>query len=306
MSPNLLGRCLFPLLVVAAPVMAEPVQATLMFRFFGYVPNTTLSLVAGIIYLVLGFVLAFIVVRHKNWWALCLPIGAIGSGIGFFFRRQMPSHPDSKGILIAQQVFVVCMPALFLAFNYIVYGRLLLYTLGRRHTLLRPTIIATVFVSSDILTFLVQAIGGSISINQKTADLGRNIFKIGIILQAVSYFIFIFLIIYTHIHVKREGRTTGRERWWIIFWSIYFSSILITIRSIFRLIEQFEGKSSIVVTQEAYFYVLDVLALMLAIAVYIPWWPAKYMFTDTIVDPDAYKMEDRRLQTEDRSAGNSV
>ena len=79
-----------------------------------------------------------------------------GSGIGFFFRRLNASNPNSKGDLIIENVLITCMPALFLAFNYILYGRLLLHTLGRRHTLLRPTIIATVFVTSDVVTFLVQ------------------------------------------------------------------------------------------------------------------------------------------------------
>lgn len=270
-----------------------PTGESLLLRAYGYIPNTTLAIVAGVVYIALGAILLFHVCRMKTWWGLCLPIGAICSGIGFFFRRLAVSHQDSKNILIVENVLISCMPALFLAFNYIVYGRLLLHTLGRRHTLIRPTIISTVFVLSDIFTFLIQATGGALLLSKSNGNLGVNIFKIGIILQACSYFVFIFLIAYTHWHVKREGIATGREGWWIVIWTLYFSSAAIVIRSGFRLAQQIEGKTSVLSTNEAYFYVLDVLALYFAIGVYIPWWPAKYMFKDTIVDPDRYKLAER-------------
>lgn len=156
---------------------------------------------------------------------------------------------------------------------------------------------------------LQKATGGALIINQSSANLGTNIFKVGIILQACSYFVFIFLIGYTHWHVRREGVATGRERWWIIIRTLYVSSAAIIVRSGYRLASQVEGRTSVLNTNEGsstspdplstenpltvYFYVLDVLALYVAIGIYVPWWPAKYMFDDTILDPAAYKLVER-------------
>ena len=54
-----------------------------------------------------------------------------------------------------EQLFIICAPAAFLAFNYIAYGRLILY-IGAEHSVVKPQKIAKIFVISDISTFLLQ------------------------------------------------------------------------------------------------------------------------------------------------------
>ncbi len=81
------------------------------------------------------------------------------SGIGFFVKAVMVSseaHQNSQGLLIAQNVIIVCAPATFFAFNYIVYGHLVLDCVGAQFSLLRPSRVSFIFVGSDILTFVIQ------------------------------------------------------------------------------------------------------------------------------------------------------
>jgi hypothetical protein len=82
--------------------------------------------------------------------------GLLGFAIGFFLRVPVRNNPDSLGLFIGMQLFLVCSPAAFLAFNYIVYGRLIQTNVGGQYSLLRPNLVAGVFVASDIITFLIQ------------------------------------------------------------------------------------------------------------------------------------------------------
>jgi len=48
------------------------------------------------------------------------------------------------------------MPALFLAYNYMLYVRLIMHNIGAKHSFFKPTIIAKMFVGIDVFTFIVQ------------------------------------------------------------------------------------------------------------------------------------------------------
>ena len=76
--------------------------------------------------------------------------------LGFFLRVPVRENQNSLGLFIVMQLFLVCSPAAFLAFNYIVYGRLIQENVGAKYSLIRPSIVARVFVISDVVTFLVQ------------------------------------------------------------------------------------------------------------------------------------------------------
>lgn len=66
------------------------------------------------------------------------------------------SKPDSKAVLTVSQILIICMPALFLAFNYMLYGRLLSMCIGDKYAIIRGKWITMVFVGFDISTFIIQ------------------------------------------------------------------------------------------------------------------------------------------------------
>jgi len=72
---------------------------------------------------------------------------------------------------------VVLSPCGFIATNYMVLGRLARH-LGRGDYLfISPTRVTTLFVLSDVCTFLIQATGGAISTGNShtAATLGSNV-----------------------------------------------------------------------------------------------------------------------------------
>lgn len=54
------------------------------------------------------------------------------------------------------QLFLVTSPAAFLAFNYILYGRLVRNRVGDQYSYIHPRIVARVFIISDVVTFMIQ------------------------------------------------------------------------------------------------------------------------------------------------------
>jgi len=246
---------------------------------FRYLPNKPIALVAGSLYTAATLALFIRLCLARNWWALCLPIGSCAMAVGFFLRFDLMSHQNSQGLFITMQVLIVCSPAAFLAFNYVLYGRFITNAVGSQHSFIRPDRVARVFVISDIVTFLIQATGGSMEASKtpNTQKLGSNIVLAGLALQTVSYILFLVLCVRAHLSIKREHSTTGKEIWWKTVWLLYFSSVFITIRCIYRLVELAQGYTGYLFTHEVWFYTLDSLPLLLAISVYIPYWPGNYI-----------------------------
>ena len=83
---------------------------------------------------------------------------ALVYAIGYIFRVLLSSNQTSKAIFILEEVLIIVSPAAFLAFNYVVYGRIISEAVGQRKgfTLVRPNWVSTIFVISDIVTFLMQ------------------------------------------------------------------------------------------------------------------------------------------------------
>ena len=86
---------------------------------------------------------------------------------GFFLRIPVRTHQASTGLVVPMQIFIIVSPAAFLAFNYLVYGHLIVAVDGslvnrpqRRaksiYSPIPPRLVKHVFVWSDISTFFVQ------------------------------------------------------------------------------------------------------------------------------------------------------
>lgn len=251
---------------------------------FGYEPNTAAAIVVGIIYLALFFALSFRLYRSKSWWGLCLPIGVLGFSVGFFLRKVSVDNPSSIGIFAISQFFIVVLPATFLAFNYIVYGRMMRASVGDRpgYSLIRPNLVSKIFVTSDVVTFIVQGSAAGLSANSSSglASLSKTLLKIGLILQLISYILFIIIVIYSHYRLHKDPNY-GLEFPWILIYVLYFSSVFIVVRGAYRIAEQVDnGGQGFLISHEIFFYMLDTFPLFLATAIYVPFWPGNLLKQD--------------------------
>ncbi|CAD6568828.1 MAG: hypothetical protein TREMPRED_004789 [Tremellales sp. Tagirdzhanova-0007] len=212
-----------------------------------YIPNKAVNIVAAVLYFIVAIVLTWQNYRHRANYMLCLVIGAYCEGLGIVFRLIFRTNPHSTGIYILEYLFVVLSPCAFLAGDYILLGRLVLYLDAPQYLRpLKPKAISWTFVISDVITFLIQAAGGglSISTNPTTAKIGGRVFLAGIAAQMASFLLFSSL--------------------WAMF--------------------AFRAYIGYLATHERYFLGLDTLPLWLGITTFTYFWPGKYITPRSRVD----------------------
>jgi len=225
--------------------------------------------------------------------------------IGLVFRFVLHNRPDSKGAYIVEYLFVVLSPCAFIAAEYVLLGRLALDLNAAEHLVISPRRVTPLFVASDITTFLIQAVGGSISISSndlKTNKLGSNVFLVGLALQLASFAIFTCMYLRFLFLVRRHRPEVwtrdGSFRLWYADWRTLACAFIVScagilVRSVFRVIELSQGFKGPLATSETDFYGLDTLPLFIAVAAYVPFWPGRFIGRqDTATVADAPHKED--------------
>ena len=255
--------CLLLLLPFTQAQQADSSQQSSVLK---YEPSTVGNYAVGAVYAIFSFTFFAHIFRLKDWWALCLPIGGFISAAGFCIRPSMDPLDLQLGLYIAQQFFVVISPVTFLAFNYMLYGRLLSALdpdMGdgkkarSRFSLLPPRLVARVFVWSDVTTFIIQAAAGGLQASgsdggSTMAQVGDKMFLIGVTLQGISYCLFTTLLTVALYRYYREHASL--DRWTVsLAAGLYFSSVFIIIRSIYRIVEFAQGYDGYLISKEGEF-----------------------------------------------------
>lgn len=137
-----------------------------------------------------------------------------------------------------------------------------------------------------------------------TALAGSHIFLAGLALQLASYAFFsiVYLVFLWRVKMASRGKegteediwgrarrigndgesiAEGEYRWWkdwrALAFALFVSCIGIVIRSIYRTIELSQGYVGPLATNETTFYCLDTLPLFIAVTIYVPFWPGRFI-----------------------------
>lgn len=195
--------------------------------------------------------------------------------------------------------FFFVAPAFFTAGIYVILGRLI-QILGRSSSILSPSLYLWIFCTCDILSLVIQAIGGGMAsgqagkINGNTKP-GTDIMVAGIIFQLVSITVFVLCAVDFLRRVLRQrllksvqGSVTP------LLLAMLFSIVLIYIRSIYRVIELVQGWTGYLITHEAYFIALDGSMMVPAVGIFNIIHPDWFMPKQKQVnDPDDMSLNER-------------
>ncbi|KAF9567334.1 RTA1-like protein [Agrocybe pediades] len=262
-----------------------------------YIASNTLTAIAFSLILAVGIVQTCFIWRWGAKWMMSMTIGCYCFAMGIAFRFGLHDNPQSKGLYIAEYLFVVLSPCAFIAADYVLLGRISKHLNADQHLLVPSRRITMVFVASDITTFLIQAIGGAMSASANDPDralAGSRVFLAGLAAQLVSFVSFtaIYLVFLYRIR-KYEPKICARDKnqkwynsWIALAGALCLSCIGILIRSTFRVIELGEGFQGPLTRSEPLFYGLDTLPLFIAISVYIPFWPGRFIDDSKVVPPE--------------------
>lgn len=209
--------------------------------------------------------------------------------VGYGVRAGARNNTGKLMPFCIQNMFILIAPVLFAATIYMMLGRIIVGTGGERHSLIRPSKITLIFVSGDILSFIIQGGGGGMSAVQdvNVVKWAERLVIIGLFVQIVMFATFCVLAIVFHTRMRRSPVSITEVKgltWEEDLYFLYAVSALIMVRSIFRVVEYIQGHTGYLLSHEWTLYVFDSL-LMFVVAVLFCWKFPGHLATNRLREP---------------------
>ncbi|GKZ30966.1 hypothetical protein AbraIFM66950_010791 [Aspergillus brasiliensis] len=299
-----------------------------------YVPSLAAAVLFCVLYgltLILHGVQAFL---YKKRYAWVIIMGASWELIAFIFRALLTQQQNNSNYDTVYTIMFLLAPLWINAFLYMTLGRLIyFFTPDQQLAGITARRYGRLFVWLDIFAFLVQLAGAAITtetgVPTSTIMLGVHIYMGGIGLQELFVLIFTGLTIHLHrklTHLERAGMLSpagvvgtnmnmnmnmaipmSRIKpmpWRWLFYVMYISLGMITVRIIFRLCQYAQGTdpTNPVLTHEAYEYVLDAVPMFVALAGLNVVHPGRVLQGPESEFPRVSRAEKKRLKMERKEA----
>lgn len=264
-----------------------------------YSPSIPASVIFFVLFLSVTSYHAYLLTRRKTWFCIPFVVGGAFEFLGYILRAVAHSNQQSVPVYAMQYLFLLLAPILFAASIYMILGRIIRLTKGDEYSVVRVNWLTRLFVGSDVLCFLIQMGGGGMLAAAKTKeriDLCNHIVLGGLILQILMFMFFVTAAVIFHSRMKKRptsaaidgplgmnsrvgawGKwTLGRSMpgWMRMMYFLYITSVLITLRNLFRVVEYGMGWSSYLLNNEWVLLVFDGLlmfgVLVICIVCYDP------------------------------------
>lgn len=254
---------------------------TSLLRYFHYIPNKAVAIVSLVVYVIFGLILMVITYRSRcKRFLYILPGTAFALALGYLLRL-LCLDGVSLGKYIGMTFFLLLPPNALALVNYKSAAEIIrLSEVEPKHFYVREKFVRRFFISSDILAFWLQASGGGLQAvsNPSTANIGRYITIVGLVIQLFFFGSFTFVCIYIHrnplYNYQVEGVDNPKGK---LLFSLYTTIAMIFIRSIYRFAEYIAGYDGVIATTEWAFYVFDTLAIAIGFVFYIVFFIGKYL-----------------------------
>ncbi|KAJ6049154.1 hypothetical protein N7499_004007 [Penicillium canescens] len=212
-------------------------------------------------------------VRTRSWFMIPFLIGGILETIGYVGRllSSIEAPEYTKGPYIMQSALILIAPAFLAASIYMTLGRIIFMLNGENFSLIRLKWLTKIFVTGDVLSFLMQASGAGIMVKDTTnPSTGERIIIGGLLVQII--FFGFFMITALVFQSRIVSNSTGMSNELLSLWrrhltALYITSVLILVRSIVRVVEYIQGYDGYLMKQEVFIYVFDGLLMLVAMLV---------------------------------------
>lgn len=220
----------------------------------------------------------FQTIRYRSWYFITFPIGLLFEIVGYV-ARSLSAKKDPYHLLyfILNYFFIVTAPVFLAAGVYTILSALI-PRLGRRYSFLPPKFILWFFITSDVIATVVQITGAAlIGVRQSNRDDptdANNILLGGLAYQVFSLSIFVVLTASFLFRARREVSSRGKK---LSLFCVAFAvaTIMIYLRTCFRLAETAEGLGGNLSSNEIYFACLEFAPVALAVLLFAIWHPGR-------------------------------
>ncbi|KAL1898894.1 hypothetical protein Sste5346_003305 [Sporothrix stenoceras] len=243
-----------------------------------YLPSLPASIVFCVLFGILTIAHSYRLYVNRLWFCIPFVVGGILEIIGYAARAVCYYNTDKLGAYIVQNLCLLLPPALFSASIYMVLKRTILAVRGSHYSIIPVKWLTRLFVIGDVFTFWVQGGGGGLMASNSLANTGEKIVVGGLVLQVILFGLFCATAITFHYRFKTHSvgavSSSGAAiPWERILYMLYGSSVLIMVRSIFRVVEFAMGQNGYPLSHEWTLYVFDTVPMFIVMVIFFVWYP---------------------------------
>ncbi|KAI8155853.1 Protein RTA1 [Colletotrichum sp. SAR 10_65] len=213
---------------------------------YHYDPSLAAAITFAALFGISSVLHVFQTIRARTWYFIPFVV------VGYSARAVNAAEtPDWSQIpFIIQTLGPLLAPALYAASIYMLLGRIISSLRAEHLSFIPVRWLTKIFVFGDVLSFAFQCIGGGIlsgADDKSGIDRGQDMILVGLGIQILFFACFMASISVFHYRILRQPTTlslAGVRPWKEYVLVLYFTSLLILIRSIFRVAEFAEGQTA--------------------------------------------------------------
>ncbi|KAI1059258.1 hypothetical protein LB507_004145, partial [Fusarium sp. FIESC RH6] len=264
------------------PRIDELPDGKLDFKLYRYTTSFPAAIVATCIFAILSCLHLWRLHKAKAWYFIPFTIGGACicrtvETIGYAARIISHNNKEFVPAYSVQAILILVAPALFAASIYMILGRIIV-SLRAQHLSLSPVRWLTkAFVCGDIVSFSLQAAGGSIQAS------GQKIILAGLFVPIVVFGFFVITSGLFHVKCLKNPTLATREDafpWKLDLHVLYTVSIIILVRSIFRVVESLQGNGGYLISHEVFLYIFDAILMAIVMVVFLIWYVDHLQYKD--------------------------
>ncbi|EPE07796.1 hypothetical protein F503_00518 [Ophiostoma piceae UAMH 11346] len=255
------------------------------FEYYAYNPSMAAAVIFIIVFFLSTLTHVFLMVRKRTWYFAPFIIGCLSpvESVGYIGRALAANEaPDfTTTPYIIQALLILLGPTLMAASVYMVLGRLVVILNGEKHTLIKPKWITKIFVAGDVMSFLAQGAGGGmLSSAKKESDVtrGNNVIIAGLVIQILFFGFFVVVTALFHRRIVASPTRRSLEinaPWCGLLIALYIGSVMILVRSVYRVAEYAQGSGGVLQSKEYWLYILDSVPMIITTIVFIVFHPSR-------------------------------
>ncbi|KAF9077442.1 RTA1 like protein-domain-containing protein [Rhodocollybia butyracea] len=236
---------------------------------YGYTPTLWIAIMFVVLFSISTLAQLIQGLYARHWFILpTIVLGGCGEILGWAARWWSNRNPNNGEPFTIQIATLIISPTPILGAHFIIFGRLV-QILGPQYSRFRPRLYSRIFLSCDVASLVVQAVGGGIASSAVTTQesrLGSNIMLAGIAIQFIILICFMsiaseFLYRFNRNLPMRfeSGNKIGyldtRRRIGLL--AVFFATSCLFIRAIYRLVELGDGWQGKVIHTQWLFDLFD-------------------------------------------------
>ncbi|KAG8834960.1 hypothetical protein FRC17_006263 [Serendipita sp. 399] len=157
---------------------------------YGYIPTRAVCIVFIVLFGLSTLLHIGQAIRSRTWWMLpSMGIGSFGETVGWCGRLWSSKNPGLLDPYLMQITSTIIAPSFMSAANFTILG-FIIRKLGLQYSRLSPRLYLIVFITLDVASLTVQAIGGAnasmAAQNNRDAEPGGKIMLYGIVTQMIA------------------------------------------------------------------------------------------------------------------------